>query len=138
MRTKIFICMMALVFSGALQAQEHLKAVVDKCMNMKEMDVEVLYSKNPKTRKPESKMIKITYIGKEYPKLTDELLEAFRKDQEAAYKIVENNKNQKRLYRFAKGTTDISVSIERINKGADRMQLIYIERYDFDYNNNFG
>lgn len=137
MKTKIFICMMALVVSGALQAQEHLKAVVAKCLNIKDMDVEVLYSKNPKTKKPESKVIKITYSEKKDPQLTDEILEAFKKDQEAAYKVVETNKRRKRLYRFANGTTDISVSLELIMNEGNR-KLIYIERYDVDYDKEYG
>lgn len=82
--------------------------------------------------------------------MLDEFLDAFRKDKESAYKVMESKIDGKVMpsfYRFAAGTSDISFSLEDLNKkfkGNEYMlrngeiRITKIERFDFKEESEWG
>ncbi len=124
---------------GSLKAQENLNALMKKCETAQNVNVEALFEKNPKTKKPTRNMTTVTFFVKDNSKLQDEFLEAFQKDRNAAYKVIEDKKNGKIIpsfYRFAAGTTDITYTFEIEKNGS--ISVTRIERFDFDYDKQFG
>lgn len=145
MKTKRIILATALLFSvagiGKIKAQESINALMQRCETIDNVNVEVLYEKNPKTKKAEKNIVTITFFEKDNPKLLEDFLAAFKKDREAAYKVIENKKNGKVMpsyYRYVSGTTDITYTLETgkrgfgptsFNKGD--VSITRIERFDY-------
>lgn len=154
MKTRNFILTAALLMAGSwagdLLAQANLNALMKKCESMEKVNVDVIYDKDRKTKKPVKEVITITFSRKDNPKLLDEFLDAFRKDKEAAYKVMESKIDGKVMpsfYRFAAGTSDISFSLEDLNKkfkGNEYMlrngeiRITKIERFDFKEESEWG
>ena len=117
---------------------------------MEKVSVDVIYDKDRKTKKPVKEVITITFSKKDNPKLLDEFLNAFRKDKEAAYKVIESKIDGKVIpsfYRFAAGTSDISFSLDDLNKKYNgneyllrngEIQVTKIERFDFKEESEWG
>ncbi|WP_075964908.1 DUF5024 domain-containing protein [Parabacteroides massiliensis] len=154
MKTRNFILTAALLMTGSLAgdllAQANLNALMKKCESMEKVNVDVIYDKDRKTKKPVKEVITITFSRKDNPKLLDEFLDAFRKDKESAYKVMESKIDGKVMpsfYRFAAGTSDISFSLEDLNKkfkGNEYMlrngeiRITKIERFDFKEESEWG
>ena len=154
MKTRNLILTAALLmagsWSGDLLAQANLNALMKKCESMAKVNVDVIYDKDRKTKKPVKEVITITFSRKDNPKLLDEFLNAFRKDKEAAYKVMESKIDDKVMpsfYRFAVGTSDISFSLEDLNKKYKgnkymlrngEIQVTKIERFDFKEESEWG
>lgn len=147
MKTKHVILLTALLFSiasiGKIKAQENLNSLMQKCETMDNVNVEVLYNKNPKTKKAEKNITTVTFTEKDNPKLLEDFLAAFKKDREAAYKIIEDKKNGKvspSFYRFSSGTTDITYTLEYLkekpmfnNFTKGDIRVSRIDRFDYNY-----
>ena len=147
MKTRNLILTVTLLMAGSwasnLMAQTNLNALMKKCESMEKVNVDVIYDKDRKTKKPVKEVITVTFSRKDNPKLLDEFLDAFRKDKEAAYKVMESKIDGKVMpsfYRFAVGTSDLSFSLEDLNKkfkGNEYMlrngeiRVTKIERFDF-------
>lgn len=154
MKTRNLILTATLLLAGSwtgdLLAQTNLNALMKKCESMEKVNVDVIYDKDRKTKKPVKEVITITFSRKDNPKLLDEFLDAFRKDKEAAYKVMESKIDGKVMpsfYRFAVGTSDLSFSLEDLNKkfkGNEYMlrngeiQVTKIERFDFKEESEWG
>lgn len=154
MKTRNFILTAALLMAGSwagdLLAQANLNVLMKKCESMEKVNVDVIYDKDRKTKKPVKEVITITFSRKDNPKLLDEFLDAFRKDKESAYKVMESKIDGKVMpsfYRFAAGTSDISFSLEDLNKkfkGNEYMlrngeiRITKIERFDFKEESEWG
>ncbi len=154
MKTRNFILTAVLLMVGSLAgdllAQANLNALMKKCESMEKVNVDVIYDKDRKTKKPVKEVITITFSRKDNPKLLDEFLDAFRKDKESAYKVMESKIDGKVMpsfYRFAAGTSDISFSLEDLNKkfkGNEYMlrngeiRITKIERFDFKEESEWG
>lgn len=154
MKTRNLILTATLLLAGSwagdLLAQTNLNALIKKCESMEKVNVDVIYDKDRKTKKPVKEVITITFSRKDNPKLLDEFLDAFRKDKEAAYKVMESKIDGKVMpsfYRFAVGTSDLSFSLEDLNKkfkGDEYMlrngeiRVTKIERFDFKEESEWG
>ncbi len=142
--------LMAGSWASNLMAQTNLNALMKKCESMEKVNVDVIYDKDRKTKKPVKEVITVTFSRKDNPKLLDEFLDAFRKDKEAAYKVMESKIDGKVMpsfYRFAVGTSDLSFSLEDLNKkfkGNEYMlrngeiRVTKIERFDFKEESEWG
>lgn len=144
MKTRNLILTAALLmvgsWAGDLLAQENLNALMKKCESMEKVNVDVIYDKDRKTKKPVKEVITITFSRKDNPKLLDEFLDAFRKDKEAAYKVMESKTDGKVMpsfYRFAAGTSDISFSFEYMLRN-EEIQITKIERFNFKEESEWG
>ena len=129
MKTRNLILTVTLLMAGSwasnLMAQTNLNALMKKCESMEKVNVDVIYDKDRKTKKPVKEVITVTFSRKDNPKLLDEFLDAFRKDKEAAYKVMESKIDGKVMpsfYRFAVGTekyesrrSNVSTSKRRAN-----------------------
>ena len=78
------VLLMAGSWAGDLLAQTNLNALMKKCESKDKVNVEVIYDKYRKTKKPVKEVITITFSTKDNPKLLDEFINAFQKDKEAA------------------------------------------------------
>lgn len=144
MKTRNLILTAALLmvgsWAGDLLAQENLNALMKKCESMEKVNVDVIYDKDRKTKKPVKEVITITFSRKDNPKLLDEFLDAFRKDKEAAYKVMESKTDGKVMpsfYRFAAGSSDISFSLEYMLRN-EEIQITKIERFNFKEESEWG
>lgn len=160
MKPRVFILTAALLgatsLAGDLLAQTNLIALMKRCETMEKIDVDVVSNKDRKTRRPVKEVITISFSKKDHPKLLDEFIDAFRKDKEAAYKVMESKVNGKVIpsyYRFAVGTSDISFSLDGANEepegnggiilrngkaGNGVIQVTKIERFDFKEEEEWG
>ena len=154
MKTRNLILTVTLLMAGSwasnLMAQTNLNALMKKCESMEKVNVDVIYDKDRKTKKPVKEVITVTFSRKDNPKLLDEFLDAFRKEKEAAYKVMESKIDGKVMpsfYRFAVGTSDLSFSLEDLNKkfkGNEYMlrngeiRVTKIERFDFKEESEWG
>lgn len=154
MKTRNLILTVTLLMAGSwasnLMAQTNLNALMKKCESMEKVNVDVIYDKDRKTKKPVKEVITVTFSRKDNPKLLDEFFDAFRKDKEAAYKVMESKIDGKVMpsfYRFAVGTSDLSFSLEDLNKkfkGNEYMlrngeiRVTKIERFDFKEESEWG
>ena len=139
-------------WAGDLLAQTNLNALMKKCESMDKVNVEVIYDRDLKTKKPVKEVVTITFSTKDNPKLLDEFVNAFQKDKEAAYKVIESKQNGKVLpsfYRFSSGTNDISYSLEDLNekpgfRGDEFLlrkgdiRVTKIERFNFKEESEWG
>ena len=138
MKTKKIILSMALLIAGAsageLMAQEHLNALMKKCESLDNVSVEVIYNKDPKTKKPEKNVVSVTFYRQENAKLLNDFLDAFKKDREAAYRVMEEKINGKvtpSLYRFSgAGDTDITYTVEEVKSVFPKNSPHYKEKGD--------
>lgn len=138
MRTKKIILSMALLIAGAsageLVAQEHLNALMKKCESLDNVSVEVIYNKDPKTKKPEKNVVSVTFYRQENAKLLNDFLDAFKKDREVAYRVMEEKINGKvtpSLYRFSgAGDTDITYTVEEVKSVFPKNSPHYKEKGD--------
>lgn len=133
MKTKKIILSMALLIAGVsageLMAQEHLNALMKKCESLDNVSVEVIYNKDPKTKKPEKNVVSVTFYRQENAKLLNDFLDAFKKDREAAYRVMEKKLNGKvtpSMYRFSgAGDTDITYTVEEVTSVFPKNSLYY-------------
>ncbi|CAK7026982.1 MAG: hypothetical protein PARBA_01130 [Parabacteroides sp.] len=138
MKTKKIILSMALLIAGVsageLMAQEHLNALMKKCESLDNVSVEVIYNKDPKTKKPEKNVVSVTFYRQENAKLLNDFLDAFKKDREAAYRVMEEKINGKvtpSLYRFSgAGDTDITYTVEEVKSVFPKNSPHYKEKGD--------
>ena len=138
MKTKKIILSMALLVVGTsiseLVAQEHLNALMKKCESLDNVSVEVIYNKDPKTKKPEKNVVSVTFYRQENAKLLNDFLDAFKKDREAAYRVMEEKMNGKvmpSLYRFSgAGDLDITYTVEEVKSVFPRNSPHYREKGD--------
>lgn len=138
MKTKKIILSMALLIAGAsageLVAQEHLNALMKKCESLDNVSVEVIYNKDPKTKKPEKNVVSVTFYRQENAKLLNDFLDAFKKDREVAYRVMEEKINGKvtpSLYRFSgAGDTDITYTVEEVKSVFPKNSPHYKEKGD--------
>lgn len=156
MKTRNLILTAVLLIAGSwagdLLAQTNLNALMKKCESKDKVNVEVIYDKDRKTKKPVKEVVTITFSTKDNPKLLDEFANAFQKDKEAAYKVIESKQNGKVLpsfYRFSTGTSDISYSLDDLNdkpgfKGNEYLlrkgdiRVTKIERFNFKEESEWG
>ncbi|MDF9828745.1 DUF5024 domain-containing protein [Parabacteroides sp. PF5-6] len=110
MRTKHVVLAVLFLMTGSLigelQAQENIKAVMNKCITMDNVDVNRIRSKDRTI---------ITVTFKNNDALMNEISEACRKDEPQAEHISESKKNGKMVpnfYRFDKGSFSIKVNEE--------------------------
>lgn len=138
MKTKKIILSMALLIAGVsageLMAQEHLNALMKKCESLDNVSVEVIYNKDPKTKKPEKNVVSVTFYRQENAKLLNDFLDAFKKDREVAYRVMEEKINGKvtpSLYRFSgAGDTDITYTVEEVKSVFPKNSPHYKEKGD--------
>lgn len=132
MKTKKIILAAFLLVAGAAStevfAQEHLEALVKKCEKLDNVQMQVIYNRDPNTKKLEKTIKSINFQDE---KLLNEFLDAFEKDKEKAYKMAEqkvNGRMQPSFYRFSDGKREVgyfwSVS------GAHNVSLSVIENYE--------
>lgn len=114
MKTRSMILAAALIVGGAvassIQAQKHLDALVKRCESMDKVNVEVILSKDKKTRQLERSIKTISFSSKDNPQLLNDFLEAFKADQNEAYKVSDRSVKGKvypSFYRFDDGKTDV-------------------------------
>lgn len=114
MKTKSMILAVALIVGGAvggsIQAQKHLDALVKKCESMDKVNVEVILSKDKKTRQLERSIKTISFSSKDNPQLLKDFIEAFKADQDEAYKVSDRSVKGKiypSFYRFDDGKTNV-------------------------------
>lgn len=97
MKTKhVFIVALVLLlgnFSIDVVAQSNLDALVKKCETMDSVNMNILKNKDPQTKKI-IRVIKTITI-RDNPSLTNEFIEAFKKDEEQAFRVVDEKIGQK-------------------------------------------
>ena len=102
MKTKVFVAVLLFLmigsFSMKIGAQENLAAMVRKCETMESVDMNVVRQKNPQTKKTESVITSITI--KSNPVLVNEFLNAFQRDENKAYQVIEKKKGGKTIPSF--------------------------------------
>ena len=138
MKTKKIILSMALLIAGVsageLMAQEHLNALMKKCESLDNVSVEVIYNKDPKTKKPEKNVVSVTFYRQENAKLLNDFLDAFKKDREVAYRVMEekiNGKVSPLLYRLSvAGDKDITYTVEQVKRVLPKNSPHYKEKGD--------
>ncbi|MDU1903803.1 MAG: DUF5024 domain-containing protein [Dysgonomonas sp.] len=115
MKAKNLIILILLVLAGGLSsdvfAQENLKAFVVKCESNESVKMTVVRQRNPNTKKVTQVITSISI--KSNPTLVNELLAAFKKDEENTTQSIETKKNGKivpEYYSF--GNTSYSLSIK--------------------------
>lgn len=138
MKTRSIILAVAFLIGGSiacsLQAQKHLDALIKKCESMRNVDVQVIITKDKKTRKVEHSIKNISFSMKENPQLFNDFIEAFRADQDEAYKVTDRSVNGKvypSYYRFDNGKTDIMFTAnfdEDKRNGTSEVVIVRIER----------
>lgn len=134
MKTRSIILAVAFLIGGSiacsLQAQKHLDALIKKCESMRNVDVQVIITKDKKTRKIEHSIKNISFSMKENPQLFNDFIEAFKADQDEAYKVTDRSVNGKvypSYYRFDNGKTDIMFTA---NFGEDKRNGVVIVRIE--------
>lgn len=89
-KCRLLTTMLALIASSlffSLSAQQNLLSWVKKCENESSINMTVIFKKDPKTKKEESKTISIEF--KDKPSLLKDLLKAYNNDKDKAYKMSE-------------------------------------------------
>lgn len=125
----VLACMLLVgSFSMNLSAQEHLAAVVKKCEAIDSADVNVIYQRNPTTKKLQQ-MIKTVSLDKN-PAIVNEVLAAFEKDKAMAVQAIDGKTKGKMMpqfYKFSDGKINISYSVSVSDSGD--VSLTVIEQY---------
>jgi hypothetical protein len=109
--TSCLFVLLAGLFSSCATAQDNLNALVKKCESMESVDMNIVYQKDKETKKTQQVIKSLTIENNK--DLVTKFLEAFKKDKEKAYTVIENKQNGKivpSFYRFSTGNTDISYS----------------------------
>ncbi|MDH6306505.1 putative membrane-anchored protein [Parabacteroides sp. PF5-5] len=129
MKTKRLIVVAILLIAGSLStelfAQDAIKALVQKCENMENVNVNIVRNRNKETRKVERTITSISFSNNEA--LVNEFIAAFNKDKEMTDQEIENRSNGKVnniFYRF--GNT--SYSFTQGEEGSGSISII--ERSD--------
>ena len=95
MKTNRFIITVVLIITGSffvnVTAQEALRAIMKKCENMENLNVNVVRNKDKETKKVTRVMINISFEKNET--LKKEILSAFEKDSEMADYEMKNKRN---------------------------------------------
>lgn len=130
--------------AGSVQAQKHLDALVKRCESMDKVSVDVIINKNKQTKQLERSITTISFSSKENPQLLKDFVEAFKADQDEAYKVGNKSVNGKvypSFYRFDKGKTDILYSVDMdANKyyGTNDVSISRIERVSTDNDTSYN
>jgi hypothetical protein len=129
MKTRSLIAVAILLLTGSLaadlSAQETLKALVKKCENMENVDINVVRKRDEKTRALERTVTSIRINNNQA--LVNEFIAAFEKDKEMADQEIENKSNGKIKnihYRFG----DASYSFSPGSNGS--ASITVIENFD--------
>lgn len=105
---KVLISLVLLTLAVPMVAQTNLERWVKKCEGIESVDITVIRRKNPKTGKVMKDMVTLSF--RDNDALYKELLDACRKDEEAAYDVIKERKNGEdvpQIYRFRNGEIDI-------------------------------
>ena len=114
-------------FSMDMFAQDALKALVQKCENMENVNVNVVRSRNKETRKLERLVTSISFSDNQA--LVNEFIAAFNKDKDMADQEIENRSGGKItnvFYIFG----DRSYSFSQDDDGSASITVIERERED--------
>ncbi len=130
MKKKSLILIAIMLIAGSIStevfAQEAIKALVKKCENMQNVNINIVRSRNKDTKKLERVVKNISFSNDKI--LADEFIAAFEKDREMADKEIENMSNGKLdnlFYRF--GNSSYSFSYD---KEGGSVSITVIERED--------
>jgi hypothetical protein len=129
MKTRHLIAVVILLLTGSLAtdlyAQETLKALVKKCENMENVDVDVIRRRNKETKKLEQVITEVSFSNNQA--LVNEIIAAFDKDKEMADQEIEeksNGKIKELFYRFGGDTYSFS------QDDGGRGSITLIERFE--------
>ncbi|MCD7978235.1 MAG: DUF5024 domain-containing protein [Tannerellaceae bacterium] len=129
MKTKKRILSVMLVlggmFAGQAEAQNALKAFVQKCENMDGVTVSVVQRKNETTRELEQNLVTVSF--RENPALTEEIKKAFEADKKDAIRVIEEKEKgvlKNVFYTFIEGNNEISYSYDISSGGNVSMSVI--------------
>ena len=114
-------------FSMDLFAQESLKALVQKCENMENVNINVVRKRNTETRKLERQITTVSFGDNQA--LVNEFIAAFDKEKEKADQEIENRSGGKItniFYRFG----DVSYSFSQGDDGSASITVIEKENED--------
>lgn len=121
MKTKQLIAVLVLFIAGGfsmdLSAQETLKALVVKCENMENVNVNIVRNKDKETKKVSRVITSISFSNNDA--LVKEILAAFNRDKDVADQEIENRSNGRvnnLFYRF--GSTSYSFSEDGNGSGS--------------------
>jgi hypothetical protein len=108
-------------FSVSASAQETIKALVEKCKTMENLDVSVVRNKNQETKKVEKEIVTVRFQNNEA--LVKDFIAAFNKDKVAANLEIENSVNGSKelFYRF---DNNDSCSFSQDGKGGVTVSII--------------
>jgi hypothetical protein len=125
MKTRSLIAAAILLITGSLTAdlfaQETLKALVKKCENMDNIDINIVRDRNKETREIQRVITSISFSGNQA--LANDFIAAFDKDKGTADQEIENKSNGKItniFYRFG----DISYSFSQDDDGSISISVI--------------
>ncbi|MDR2919154.1 MAG: DUF5024 domain-containing protein [Tannerella sp.] len=117
----VLVLLVAGCFSMDLSAQETLKALVKKCENMENVNVNIVRNKDKTTRKVSKVITSISFSNNEV--LVKEILAAFNKDKDMADQEIENRSNGRvnnLFYRFG----SVSYSFSEDGNGSGSLSVI--------------
>lgn len=109
MKRKIILAATLCVCAIAAEAQTNLNALMKRCESIDKVDVEVVSTRNTKTKKLEKSIVTVTFSTLDCKGLNGEFLEAFKKDKEDASRVMESKVNGKLVpscYIFTNGDTN--------------------------------
>jgi uncharacterized protein (DUF169 family) len=86
-------------FSMSASAQETIKALIEKCKTMENMEVSVVRNKNRETKKLEKEVVMVKFKNNEA--LVKEFIAAFNQDKDAADEIIERSKDGSKDIRYS-------------------------------------
>lgn len=125
MKAKSFIVVAIILVAGSFSsevfAQEALKALVKKCENMENVNINVVRNKNKETREMERVITNINFDGNQA--LVNEFIAAFEKDRGMADQEIENKSNGKitnMFYKFG----NVSYSFSQNDEGGASVSVM--------------
>jgi hypothetical protein len=131
MKTRNLIAVTILLLTGSLAtdlfAQETLKALVQKCENMENVNINVVRRRNKETKEMERTITNISFSDNQA--LKNEFIAAFDKDKGLVDQEIENRSNGKIInifYRF--GDISYSFSLSQSDDGSESISVI--EKYE--------
>ena len=116
------VLLMAGSFTMGSLAQENIKALVQKCENMDDVDANIVRSKGGGSSIRNSTNLTLKYT----PALEKELVDAFRKDEDKATRVIESKEGGKMthmMYEFEDGKVRYGFNIEK-----NEIHIMLIER----------
>lgn len=117
--------LMISMFLGRSEAQNTLKALVQKCENMDSVTVSVVQRKNETTRELEQNMVTITFRNNRA--LEQEIKKAFETDKKDAIQVIEEKEKgvlKNVFYTFSEGNREISYSYDMNKTGKGSLTVI--------------